>query len=386
MKKVIYSLIIILSAISCFSQNVEIHEAKIIGSFELGTQEVTTIYDEVTGCERKTAPHTKSLFTPNESVQIKISDKKHMAEVIKPLLSEKVYTNKNCGNGANCLTAFCIINNNENSLILRYTQNNLKVYYNATKRPNNSIQSNLIIYGGNNGNGAIPTSHFLDKTNLEQYKLTAFRNVIEESNKLAKHTGLNISNAEETLIENLILNFKKDALELVQTDLAKSIFFNVAIIKSTKRALVNNSNDCNCAPVPLYFKDKSPFICQKDLAYNVGSLLTNLEENLPQISEHYDMETIEKVKTSFLSKSNQVNVVSFEEFYVEFGGIPTSEFNVNLEDFIEEGWCPIGLGTDLGCCGNYSGCCWYASDLCLIHDVACLTCSEWYCGWCTGIR
>lgn len=98
MKKLIYSLFVVLSATTSYAQNDEMHNAKIIGSFELGSKEVTTIYDEVTGCERKTSPHTKNLFTPNESVQIKISENNQMAEVIKLDLPEQVYANKNCQN------------------------------------------------------------------------------------------------------------------------------------------------------------------------------------------------------------------------------------------------------------------------------------------------
>lgn len=382
MKNLIYSFVVVLSTATLFAQNEEIHSAKVIGSFEFGVKEVTSIYDEVTGCERRTVPHSKDLFAPNESVQIKISDSKQMAEVIKPMLPEKVYTKKTCGNSQQeCSTSLCILNNDGNNLILRFTENNYKVYYNASKKPNNSIKSNMIIYGGNNGNGAIPTTYLLDKSNLEQYRLTSHRGVIEESDKLAKHAGMSITSIEENLVENLLLEFKTSEPSLVQTDLAKSIFFNVAIIKSVKRALDNNSEDCNCSPVPLYFNDKSPFICQEDLSYNVSDLLTNLNDNLTEISNHYDSLTIETVRNYLESKPIDVTDVSFEEVYVDIsGGSPISDFNTNLDDFINAFWCPGLQGSDLGCCGNYSGCCWYSSPVCLAHDLACLNCEpDWFC-------
>ena len=39
-------------------------------------------------------------------------------------------------------------------------------------------------------------------------------------------------------------------------------------------------------------------------------------------------------------------------------------------------------GTDFGCCGNYEGCCVYATWFCLKHDIECklLACEPtWYC-------
>jgi hypothetical protein len=303
-----------------------------------------------------------------------------MAEILKPSLPEQVYANKNCGNGQqDCLTSLCILNIDENNLTLRYTENNYRIYYNASKKPNNSIKSNLIIYGGNNG--AIPISHFLDKSNLEQFKLTSYRSVIEESNKLSKHSGLSISNVEESLVENLILSIKTQESNLVHSELAKSIYFNIAILKSTKRALESNSEDCNCAPVPMYYKDESPFICQEDLSYNVNTLLEKIDENINDISQNYDTVTIETVKEYLESKANEGDFISFEDSYVDLSnGIPTNTFNIAIEDYIETSWCILGQGTDLGCCGNYAGCCWYWSTTCFLHDVACLNCEPaWFC-------
>lgn len=37
-------------------------------------------------------------------------------------------------------------------------------------------------------------------------------------------------------------------------------------------------------------------------------------------------------------------------------------------------------GSGLGCCGNYSGPCYFCHTACLLHDLACLDCSGWYCG------
>jgi len=80
-----------------FSQNNETtNNVRVIGSFDLGSQEVTTILDETTGCVRKTSPHSKGLFTAGEIVKLKISETANKAEVLKQGLVELVFTKKWC--------------------------------------------------------------------------------------------------------------------------------------------------------------------------------------------------------------------------------------------------------------------------------------------------
>jgi len=42
--------------------------------------------------------------------------------------------------------------------------------------------------------------------------------------------------------------------------------------------------------------------------------------------------------------------------------------------------CLNTQGGDWGCCGNYSGQCWYCATACLVHDMLCTNCAHWYCG------
>lgn len=387
MKKLIYFTFLVLVANMGYSQsNNQIEETintgRVIGSFEIGSNEVTTIVDEIVGCFIKTSPHTKGLFTPNETVQLILKGNQQIIEVRKPLLSEKVYANKNCENENNeCQSSFCIIKNDENKLIFRFTDGNYKVFYNASLKANNSIKSNLIIYGGNNGNGAIPTSFYLDKSNAEQYKLFSHRGVIDEANRLLNQENIRVSEIEELLLEKLILSIKNDGSQLTESELAKSIYFHVAIVKTMKRAIENNKTDCDCAPVPLYFVDKTPFLCQQDVKYNVADLLNNLESDSSTFIGKYDSLTFQNVRSYLQKKSLETDFVTFEDSYIELSnGVSSDNFNDVIDDQIELGWCLLGPGSALGCCGNYSGCCWFWNETCLMHDIACWCCKpRWYC-------
>lgn len=78
-----------------FAQNT-LHTAKILGSYNLGNLEVTTVKDEVTGCVHKSSLHIQGLFQPNENVKLEFAGNKQMVEIIKPTITEKVYVNRKC--------------------------------------------------------------------------------------------------------------------------------------------------------------------------------------------------------------------------------------------------------------------------------------------------
>jgi len=114
MKKLINSTLIVFLTSFVFSQNSEsINDGKVLGSFDYGSKEVTSILDESTDCVRKSNPHTKGLFTPNERVQIVIKENKQMVEVLKPSLQEQVFANKQCDEAGE-LDIFELANGNDN--------------------------------------------------------------------------------------------------------------------------------------------------------------------------------------------------------------------------------------------------------------------------------
>lgn len=49
-------------SLNSIAQNDDLHDAKIIGSIAVGSQEVTSVYDEVTGCNHKTSLHSAGIF------------------------------------------------------------------------------------------------------------------------------------------------------------------------------------------------------------------------------------------------------------------------------------------------------------------------------------
>ena len=74
------------------------HDATILGSINIGNQEITSVYDEVTDCTVKSSLHSQHLFEVGESVKLDTEESAQQSKIIKLNMSEKIYTEK-CNNG-----------------------------------------------------------------------------------------------------------------------------------------------------------------------------------------------------------------------------------------------------------------------------------------------
>ncbi|MCB9359889.1 MAG: hypothetical protein H6587_03160 [Flavobacteriales bacterium] len=64
----------------------------------------------------------------------------------------------------------------------------------------------------------------------------------------------------------------------------------------------------------------------------------------------------------------------YDDFYYTMRGVAEDDYD-NAVDSVD---C-MG-GSDIGCCGNYSGCCWFANIGCAAHDLICWECEpRWFC-------
>ena len=218
MKKLIYSLFVVLSSTTSFAQNEELHNAKIIGSYELGTQEITTIFDEVTGCERKTSPHSKDLFIPNETVQIKISGNKQMAEVIKQSLPEQVFTNKKCGfSVSNAQNPYDVFGTRHNELVI-------------------SFVNDVVIPSAEQTLTEVDVYEYLNTTD----------EVIDNYNKVDGMANANVNQYTGELkslqIEYPLLFNEYKKIRSIITNNGLSFELKIEKIKQFERSIINNSN------------------------------------------------------------------------------------------------------------------------------------------------
>lgn len=220
MKKIFYFLTLTFTTFIGFSQNNEIHNAKVIGSFELGNQEVTTIYDETTQCQRKTSPHSKNLFIPNENVQIKISDNKNVAEVLKPSLPESVYTNKKCGfTVANTENPFDYLGKAHNDNLIAFyndivltsteplTSEDVYVYFNSTEEEIQRQELTVGLTNVNKENYNNTIQELYDKHPLVFKKYYQMRKIVDNESLSFEKKIEKFKQIEKFLLNNPPLEF-----------------------------------------------------------------------------------------------------------------------------------------------------------------------------------
>jgi hydrogenase maturation factor HypF (carbamoyltransferase family) len=178
-----------------------------------------------------------------------------------------------------------------------------------------------------------------------------------------------------------------------ETPLAQSLYFHNAAINTVARSIKSNQ-DCGCTPDPGYYADKKSFWCQEDFKINVNKLLDIVKKGNFQLTEGQQKvytylkanagETITIDKIYSFSEPKEAFMKRVEAFRLNYhpsgqSSYTAKERSVNtmnvqrLQERLQ--------GSDLGCCANYSGNCWYNNDICFWHDVYCLCCSDWWCLW-----
>jgi hypothetical protein len=297
--------------------------------------------------------------------------------IFKTMLFLMISTLVGCNQESN--DSFNYVNKdfNKNELIFSKESqiNNLKFNY-ISKKEDGKIISELIIY---NSNGKILESTQIIDTNIPAYKLIVYQEIIKNAEKLKQELNPKLINQIIPEFEIFARSILFDSNNQNNQELIQTIFYQNSILNTIKRSYENNNN-CECLPHPGYFVAQKPFWCQEDFLVNVKLFIQILKNDSSNNLQNKDQ------VLTFLEEYNKTEV-SFDKIskYIEkkedfLNRIQTNFNNTNNVNnaLAKEKDCV--KGTDLGCCGNYSGCCWYWSYYCLDHDLECLGCDKWHCG------
>lgn len=211
------------------------------------------------------------------------------------------------------------------------------------------------------------------------YRLVVYKDVVHKATQL-------VANYSNTIFQDdLIKEFALFGEFLVSKDypveLMEQIYVHNAIINTANRSVKTNTN-CGCLPHPAYFTSKLPFWCQEDYDINVSNFLevfSNPDFEFEDPREILIYNYLKNLSSAIQSvpSSDLWNLWENPSIYLE--RVNRSFLYAN-GDITQEQDCYLGSGSDLGCCGNYSGCCWLWTMWCLHHDLACLECDKWHCG------
>ena len=163
-------------------------------------------------------------------------------------------------------------------------------------------------------------------------------------------------------------------------DMIQSVFFHRAILKAKQRFLKEGMSDFLLHPG--YFLNKTYFIDQRDYFIKTSVIRDVINSN-PDLFKDQSSQLLISYINSI--SDEEIPFEKFYSFYVDNKNFKTAVHNIANEispDKEQESelekkqkscawWCPMGCGTDWGCCGNYSGCCFFTAPICYIHDGGC---------------
>ncbi|MFZ4058530.1 MAG: hypothetical protein ACOYKE_10350 [Ferruginibacter sp.] len=163
-------------------------------------------------------------------------------------------------------------------------------------------------------------------------------------------------------------NFCEQTASKITTDQIKkediqSLFVCRAIVVALLRKIENGGIAITCTANESYVRQLSSFSSEEDHFINVNQLKKYITTNT----------------NNALKKGGDYILAALKNVTAE--KISTADLKLKLNAyFLTQGDGRWPRGTDCGCCGNYSGPCYYWSSACLTHDLHCQTCTpRWYC-------
>jgi len=270
-----------------------------------------------------------------------------------------------------------IIRNSPNYLSLIYKINQFELKFDSEIK-DQIVVSNFRIFEKNEL--LIETKNNID-TKIPSYKLITHKGIIEQAKVLKIHSNLDLINKSKKLFElfaeKILFNQNLDSY----SNLVQSLFYHNSILEITKRSF-EKKEDCECTPHPGYFVDNNSFWCQEDYLIDVNRFIDVIENNNSEylIDKEKVLSFLQKKKNSSISIDKISVFMESKQSFMNRVESSFSKANNTIKSIKPPEECEDGQGTDLGCCGNYSGCCWVWSYYCLDHDIRCYTCAHWHCG------
>jgi len=234
---------------------------------------------------------------------------------------------------------------------------------------------------------------------------------------IEKHAG-SLKKKFDLATVSRIANILEGLPELLYNELGRkefydestmSIYYHLAAFNTARRSYESRSRDCQCEVNPNYIGEKSTFFCAEDILINADFAFEITKERLAikqaegyQFNPNTLLKYLIQESGQFVAASKIDKLVrdEFDSYWKKLKENERKQFynnNLTLSMFSTittrsdsydgspmDPFCwiyDVRSGSDCGCCGNYSGACWYCSWICFVHDYGCQTCNRIECFW-----
>lgn len=273
-------------------------------------------------------------------------------------------------------------NNNSNEKNFSFKKANLKIDYTST------LTNNQLFFKININN--ISSNKNINETfNINLSKVDFYKDIsnqiTEKQKRISNDYTLTEIRTMVSVMDDMVLSetneITNDELKDMRT---QGLFVCNSLVKSISRLIskkdilhlrIGDGETQTTNTVYEGFKrEMSSFALDEDLQINVQDYITYIENN-PELG-------IEKGFTfvkGILENKNSTNI-SLTELQNDI-----LTFTINNPNLFEGDSDPVTgyrwpQGSDHGCCGNYSGNCWYWHPACWVHDKMCSDCTpRWFC-------
>lgn len=220
----------------------------------------------------------------------------------------------------------------------------------SLKITDNSLNK-TIDYGKINLN----STNVIDSTKLSNLLKTNYAKIFSEN-------GKNIISKHSRYLSNMTQSVKDTISQKKQRSFVyQGLFIFQSLLKGADRDTNNNGN-VTFSIMGSYPVALSSFVCAEEVLINIEDfknyLIERKEWDKTNLGIDYYLGALDKKSGT----KNMVEIIDYLEIY----------FNKALAvKWPQGGQC--------GCCGNYSGNCYYWNAACLAHDMACQRCQHSWC-------
>ena len=217
----------------------------------------------------------------------------------------------------------------------------------------------------------------------KDYATDIANSINERANNLAQRYSYSTMDSLSNLVMDMISSetAKMNDDEISEMS-SQGLFMCYSLIQTTKRIIKNNERkeksgyyitstpyEVTSTPYEGFQLGLTPFLLNEDININVQNFIQFIDNN-PDFSKEKGAYVFKEV----LETMNETSISAQKLF---------EEIDIYVDEQSKRrkaaaSWWPSG--SDHGCCGNYSGPCWYWHPLCYVHDVICTNCEPaWFC-------
>ncbi|RXQ87770.1 hypothetical protein EO244_16110 [Ancylomarina salipaludis] len=256
---------------------------------------------------------------------------------------------------------------NDESIKISHNEENNQISYIANVE-NNILNMNMTIENRSKS-FFFNESLKIDPSNENLIADIITENAIKLSEKYSLQTIDKLSYLVMRTINSELNSMSKVDINKIEN---QGLIMYYSLLKTTKRKITSSfKSSKNTLPLIStvsqgFLLNKTSFIFNEDIDINVPNFIKFINNN-----PNFSSEVGERILSDVLG--------CFDEEKITLQDLMNKiELTAMEENSRTKSWWPSGSAH--GCCGNYSGPCYYGHPICYIHDVMCITCTpRWFC-------